>query len=198
MRETLAQLAEGRREWVALAPSGGAAPDDWRPVALLSGSFNPLHEGHLGVARAASQRLEKSVDFELSLVNVDKPPLPVEEVARRAEQFRGVGILVVTHVPTFPQKARLFPGCAFVIGYDTAVRVVAPRYYGGEAAMFRKLHAMLTAGTRFVVAGRLVDDQFLTLADVDVPGEFGELFIELSEEEFREDLSSTALRNQLY
>ncbi len=30
----------------------------------------------------------------------------------------------------FTDKAALFPRSAFVIGYDTAVRLVAPRYYG--------------------------------------------------------------------
>ena len=32
----------------------------------------------------------------------------------------------------FTDKARLFPRSAFVIGYDTAVRLVAPRYYARE------------------------------------------------------------------
>ena len=29
-------------------------------------------------------------------------------------------------------KARLFPGCAFVVGADTAKRVVDPKYYGNS------------------------------------------------------------------
>ena len=32
----------------------------------------------------------------------------------------------------FTDKAALFPGSAFVIGYDTAVRLVAPRYYARQ------------------------------------------------------------------
>lgn len=32
----------------------------------------------------------------------------------------------------FTDKARLFPRSAFVIGYDTAVRLVAPRYYARD------------------------------------------------------------------
>ena len=32
----------------------------------------------------------------------------------------------------FDGKARLFPGCAFVVGADTAKRVVDPKYYGNS------------------------------------------------------------------
>ncbi len=30
------------------------------------------------------------------------------------------------------QQARLFPGCAFVVGADTAKRIIDPRYYGNS------------------------------------------------------------------
>lgn len=29
-------------------------------------------------------------------------------------------------------QARLFPGCAFVVGADTAKRIIDPRYYGNS------------------------------------------------------------------
>jgi hypothetical protein len=37
--------------------------------------------------------------------------------------------------PLFTQKAELFPNSVFVVGYDTAVRLVRPDYYGDETAM---------------------------------------------------------------
>ena len=49
----------------------------------------------------------------------------------------------------FTDKAKLFPRSAFVIGYDTAVRLVAPRYYArtdgqpGEDTMEMLLEARL-------------------------------------------------------
>ena len=37
--------------------------------------------------------------------------------------------------PLFTQKADLFHDSAFVVGYDTAVRLVKPEYYGSDQAM---------------------------------------------------------------
>ena len=56
---------------------------------------------------------------------------------------------------TFETKAELFPGAAFVLGWDTAVRVIDPKYYGGEAGRDAALGKLLIAGCRLVVGGRL-------------------------------------------
>ena len=55
--------------------------------------------------------------FELSAFNVDKPPLPVNVILERINQFSGKYSVVATNAPTFIQKARLFPGATFVVGY---------------------------------------------------------------------------------
>ncbi len=167
-----------------------------RDAVILSGSFNPLHEGHLRLARAAAALLERTVIFELPVMNADKGTLIAEEVARRLPQFVGHSPVVLSRVPLFVDKAELFPGCIFIIGYDTAIRLTNPRYYGGAAAMAAALQRIEAAGCRFLVAGRVHQGQFLTLADVDLPDAFQALFIELPETLFRVDISSTALREQ--
>lgn len=46
------------------------------------------------------------------------------------------------------------PGSTFVLGYDTAIRVLNPKYYEGEAGLVRALSEIREHGCRFVVGGR--------------------------------------------
>ena len=167
------------------------------PLALLPGSFNPLHHGHTGLATAASAHLGVEVHFELAVVNVDKPELPREEVERRVAQFASVGPVWVTRAATFAAKAELFPGTAFVLGWDTAVRVVDPKYYGGEPARDAALRALLAGGCRLVVGGRIdAGGAFRTWDAGALADEFAGLFVPLTEADFRADVSSTELRRR--
>ena len=133
----------------------------------------------------------------MSVTNVDKPPLEKGEILRRLAQFGPEDIVVLTRAETFQKKAALFPGRTFVQGWDTTVRLVAPRYYGGEAEMMLALAEMMAGGTRFLVAGRDDGGVFRTLADVDVPAGFAPMFSGIAEGEFRRDISSTELRQNM-
>ena len=194
--EPIQRLRDGNAGWVTVHPDGLMSVDADPPQAMLSGSFNPLHQGHIRLAMAAANLLGTPVAYELSVVNVDKPPLVAAEVQRRVAQFRGVGTVVLTGAETFRKKADLFPGCRFVIGWDTATRLIAPRYYGdSNTAMLTALAEMWALGCGFVVAGRADGaGAFRTLADVNIPEGFRPLFVEVPESSFRADVSSTALR----
>ncbi len=166
-----------------------------RGVIVLPGAFNPLHGGHLQLAHVATRMVGRPVYFELSVHNVDKPPLLEADVRQRLEQFYGHGAIAVTTAPLFEQKAGLFPESVFVVGYDTARRLVDPHYYGdSEAAMLKSLGAIRDAGCHFLVAGRLHGGVFRTLSDVPVPELYADLFTSIPPDAFRADISSTELR----
>ncbi len=175
--------------------AGTVARTALKPQALLPGSFNPLHEGHTRLAAVAAVRLGMPVHFELSLTNVDKPEMPQVELQRRLHQFGSTNTVWVTRSATFAEKAVLFPGSAFILGWDTAVRVADPRYYGGASARDEALQQLRELGCRLVVGGRVdTTGQFRVWDCAEAVAGFADLFLTLTEADFRVDLSSSQLR----
>lgn len=193
--DPLDALAGGYVGHVMIDPSGNQSADAPFSGGVISGSFNPRHSGHDQLAKVASEMLGRPVAFELSVTNVDKPELEMAEIRRRTDQFRGHGSVIVTRVPVFYEKARLLPGCAFVIGFDTLVRLVDPKYYGdSHARMLSAFLEMKSLGCTFLVAGRLQDGNFQTLNDIELPADLSGMFTEIPESAYREDISSTEIR----
>jgi hypothetical protein len=191
----LARFLAGQTPTVCVEPDGRLRCDGPTPAVLLPGSFNPLHHGHRGMAAAAARIVGKPAAFEISAVNVEKPPLDEAEVRRRMAQFAWLAPLWLTRAPTFVEKARLFPGGVFLVGVDTAVRIVHPKFYGDSVeTMHAALDEIRRLGTRFLVVGRLLEGRFVELAQAAIPGEFRDLFTAVPPEAFREDVSSTELR----
>ena len=193
--DAIAALMAGHIEHAVIHPDGQQCADEPVRGGILSGSFNPLHEGHEEMAQAAARILGDAVSYELSVANVDKPPLQEDEVRRRVAQFAGKEDIVLTRVPVFYEKATLLPSCTFVIGVDTAVRLFDPRYYGNSATqMLLAFEQMRHRGCDFLVAGRVSGDTFQTLADVPVPHDIASMFTAMPESAFRSDISSTQIR----
>jgi len=197
----LLQLGSGGSTALWRVPGSGWRPRiDPPPHGLLSGSFNPRHSGHDALRDAAEAWIGGPVCFELPLVNADKPALEVDEAAVRSRQFDDHPLLV-TRAATFVEKAQILPGVTFVVGVDTAFRIVAPRFYSrsddprpADAAMLAGLAELRDRGCRFLVAARTQEGQVLRLADVPVPDAFHGLFAELPVDRFLCDLSSSELR----
>ena len=193
--DPISALLAGHVDAVLASTDGTMLADDKIRGGLLPGSFDPFHEGHEALIAAASEILKSEVSFELSVVNVDKAPLREEEVRARIAQMAGRWPVAVSRAPGFADKARLFPGCTFVIGWDTATRLFDPRYYGGDdLLMLRAIDEIRRLGCRFLVAGRVANGAFQTLDDLRVPREFEDMFASIPESMFRMDLSSTELR----
>jgi hypothetical protein len=190
------QLLAGQVNRVRVQPDGQMALSAPVPPLLLPGSFNPVHEGHVSLARVAEEMRQVPLAFEISVTNVDKPPLADETVRRRVAQFAWMSPVELTRAPTFLDKSRLFPGSTFVIGADTAERLFLSKYYGDdEDQMHLALEEIAKSGASFLVACRIdASGRVCTLTDIAVPRRYADLFIEIPERRFRSDMSSTELR----
>ena len=170
---------------------------------------------------------DPTVLFEMSVTNVDKPPLNPMEVLRRVDLFASLSLssidmpkdwaIILTNAPLFSQKTDILDRLivsdetrnelrggrrrmSFVIGTDTMVRIINPKYYGDiRDDMISALLRMKERGVHFIVGGRVESSIFVNGEEqvMSLPMEIQEMFTFLTEDEFRLDISSTELRERL-
>jgi len=162
--------------------------------AVFPGAFNPLHLGHRHMIEVAREMLGMPVALEISIENVDKPPLDYYEINRRLGQFAEDQPVWLSRAATFVEKSRLYPGSTFLVGTDTLRRIAEPRYYGDDAACRAAVEKIARRGCRFLVFGRNLGTGFIRLGDLDLPEQLRAICREIPAERFREDVSSTSLR----
>ncbi len=160
-------------------------------MVIYSGSWNPLHEGHIGVKALSEKILGKPVILELTVKNPDKGQLDFIDIQKR---ISGLGPLrhIVTNFPTFRDKAfglrQVFPKkkFIFVVGVDTWNRIWSERYNYNLTHLLENFY--YGDWVKFLVFGR----------SGEAMDDFAEsLRIKSSiAEKFTSPLSSTAIRKQ--
>jgi hypothetical protein len=131
---------------------------------ILPGSFNPPHPRHLEMTQVASKMLGGTVDFEISVTNVDKPMIHFDSLLRRLQWLRNIAVntphvggVYLTNAPTFVEKVSLFPTpVTFVIGADTLMRIGNSKYYhNSNLDLNTALMEFERKGTKFLVFHRV-------------------------------------------
>lgn len=197
--DSIERLIAGEFNRITAMPDGQLVFATASPALLLPGSFNPVHRGHVSMARVAEEIRQQPLSFELSVTNVDKPPLAEETIRQRLTQFSWSAPVELTRAATFLEKSRIYPKSTFVIGADTAERLFAPKYYGNdEDRMHAALEEIGRSGASFLVAVRIdAAGNLRTLGNIAVPGRYDGLLTEIPEHRFRLDTSSSDIRARL-
>jgi len=190
---------------------------DLKPkLVMLPGSFNPLHPGHTSALVSSLDLIDPKFNpqglFELSVFNVDKPKMEIDDLTLRLKNFLDQSIpIFLTNTPRFVDKAKVYPGISYVVGIDTALRLVDPKYTNGSIEkMTDLLMEMTNKGTTFFVLPRTVStakippifsiqlepNEVLSYSMIKqfVPLPLQPFFKEIEENKYM-DVSSSSLRN---
>ena len=211
MRRAIQALRDGTSTCIGFLKDGNIACDgDLKKVlgnvAIMPGSFNPLHRGHLSCAKAAKEASKRNVVFEISMEHPNKGLLDDDEVTKRVKQFEGETV-VVTRAPLYIDKAKIFPNSTFVIGSDTFERIVDPKYYGDKSVRAMKvvLDGIRECKCDFLVFGRKNDktgefetaEMILKKSGDTISDCVKGMYSSVPESAFRIDLSSTEIRKKM-
>lgn len=126
---------------------------------LYCGAFNPPHYGHFQIAEAAGP----ATTFNITQDSPHKPPLSLTDMLQRAKLFKGHRLLFTRGDPLYIDKARLAPGTTFVVGADSLLRMLDPKWGPDVKTM---LYEFIKLYTTFLVAPRKMAGETLTMHQV--------------------------------
>lgn len=120
----------------AQAPRHTAAKHHPRRIALFGGSFDPIHNGHLAVARAADRRFNFD---EIHFIPASRPPHKLKQhLAPFPHRYAMVTLACVEHphfVPSLSEAGEDFAGTQLHYSVDT-VRYFRNTFHGQGDRIF--------------------------------------------------------------
>ncbi len=168
--------------------------------AVFPGSFNPVHEAHLGMIASARDWLSSIVSLEISVQNALKPPMDYIGLRDRLTRIEAAvpdQPIWLTRSPFFLEKAMLFPGTTFVVGADTLRRFAdVSRYDNHPHHLHDVLREIAALNCRFLVFARKHHDGIESLETMTIPDMLRSLCDEVPPGDFTIEMSSTDLRRR--
>lgn len=171
------------------------------PLLIMPGSFNPIHQAHMNMAKHASNYAGRRIFLEHAIKTLDKPENPDILYTARHVVENGFSIFI-TDLPFFYLKAEQFYGATFVVGADTYARIIDPKYYSGKQEL-RNALAFIQDNCKceFLVYPRMIAGKVYTMGDYKTPYSIHS-FTDMSDPYIQDrypfkplDISSSAIRN---
>ena len=194
--DTIDRLLAGELDRVTVQPDGQMMLSAPPPVVLFPGSFNPMHEGHVLLARVAEELRQQPLAFEISVTNVDKPPLAARRCDVGSRNSPGSRRSNSRERPPSSKNRACFRGRRL---WSARIRRSGCLRRNITAMTRLRMHVALeeiaNSGGSFLVAVRLdAAGRVRALNDIPVPRRYADLFTEIPEHRFRVDTSSSEIR----
>jgi hypothetical protein len=142
--------------------------------------------------------LQGKAVLEISVQNVDKPPVDYIELEQRLEQISSDNprqAVWLTQTPLFVNKAELFRGTTFIVGADTLKRFSDLRFYHENV---HNLHEILRKiafyNCRFLVFARQSKYGLESLETMEMPDMLRSLCEDVPTSVFTMNISSSDFR----
>lgn len=192
LQPRLLTLTDPGTDFVYVDRSGVVGTFDPQGKILYPGSYNPLHFGHIKAARAGERASGMDIVFEISTKRVDKGEANRSDLLARANLMRGTGAVIVgSNASLFSQKLDTYGINTFLVGTDTAIRIVDPRCYA-DRTMHAVLGHMRDHEVTFFVMQRTLPTGDAPFTREYIPSEYRGMFVDVPG---TFDISSTQIRD---
>ena len=166
-------------------------------AVLMPGAYNPPHAGHFGMADEFEAKYPARVIFNTTVNPPHKAALSVQDCLKRAKMLQGRDRFFSKDDPLYLDKARNNPGMPILLGADSLIRTLDPKW---GVPTSKLLEGFKECGTKLYVTGRMIDDKFVSGWDAvstlhpDLYAKYSGLFCQI---DGRWDISSTEIRNKM-